>query len=189
VATSTVFIDDAVQGRLPPICAKSGEPTARHLTITQDMTGSLGALWLAVLFGPLGWLVLVVVAASRQRRNLTVRLPYSPHIIGRYASGVRQMFWCIAVVVALVVGALVAPAVIPIFPASRSVIVAAVVALFGVIVVAIFRWRAQRLLVKLSLDASGRWVTLREVHPAFAHACAEHMYPPDSAGSTHRSGS
>jgi hypothetical protein len=181
MAATTVFIDDAVSGNLPPICAKSGEPTTRHLTITQDMTGSLGALWLALFFGPPGWLLLLLVAASRRRSNLTVRLPYSAEVLGWYASAVRQMFWCIAVAIAALVACLAAAAVIPIFPAGSLAFIASVIVLAGAVAVAIFRWRAHRLLVVLSLDASGRWLTLHKVHPAFADACAEAARQPNPA--------
>ena len=157
---------------MPPICAKSGEPTSRHLTITQDMTGSLGALWLALFFGPLGWLLLLVVAATRRRSNLTVRLPYAADVLGWYASAVRQTLWCIGGAFAVLAACLAAPAVIPIFPADRLALIVPTVMLLGVVAVAWCRWRAHRLLVHLSLDASGRWVTLHKVHPAFADACS-----------------
>jgi hypothetical protein len=67
--------------------------------------------------------------------------------------------------------------------------VAAMVSLFiGAVATAVCRWRAQRLLVGLSLDASGRWVTLHKVHPAFAEACtaAEAARASDDRGGVRR---
>ena len=172
MAAVTVFIDDAVRGNLPDICAKSGEPTTGHMTITEDMSGSLGALWLAVLFGPVGWLILVLVASSRRRSNLTVRLPYSTRVLGRYTSAVREMFWCIGVTVAALGMCVAAVVAIPIVDGSTAWMAATAVLVVGVVATAVCRWRALRLLVGLTLDASGRWVTLHRVHPVFAEACA-----------------
>lgn len=171
MAAVTVFVDDAVGGNLPGICAKSGEPTTRHLTITEDMTGSLGALWLAVPFGPVGWLILVLVAASRRRSKLTVRLPYSTQVLGWYTSAVRQMLWCLGGTVVALGLCIAAPAAIPIVDGSTAWIAAMAVFGAGAVATTVCRWRGQRLLVGLSLDASGRWVTLHKVHPAFAEAC------------------
>lgn len=181
MAAVTVFIDDAVRGNLPGICAKSAEPTTRHMTITEDMSGSLGALWLAVLFGPVGWLVLVLVALSRRRSNLTVRLPYSTQVLGWYTSAVREMYWCIGGTVAALGLCVAASVAIPIVDGSTAWIAAMAVLVVGVVATAVCRWRALRLLVGLTLDASGRWVTLHDVHPVFAEACtaAERRYAAD----------
>ena len=40
---------------------------------------------------------------------------------------------------------------------------------------------ARRLVVGIDLDASGRWVTLSGVHPAFAAACDTRPTPTDAA--------
>lgn len=171
MAVVTVFVDDAVRGNLPGICAKSGEPTTGHMTITEDMSGSLGALWLAVLFGPIGWLILVLVASSRRRSNLTVRLPYSTQVVGWYTSAVREMFWCIGGTVAGIGLCAASVVAIPIVEGFTAWIAATAVLAVGVVATTVCRWRSLRLLVGLSLDASGRWVTLHRVHPAFAEAC------------------
>jgi hypothetical protein len=142
------------------------------------MTGSLGGLWLALFFGPPGWLLLVIVAACRPRRDLTVRLPYSTEVLGWYAAAVRRMFWGIGSVIAVLVASVVAPGIIPIFPAARLTVVVSVVVVVGAAAVGVLRWRAQRLLVGLSLDASGRWVTLHDVHRNFADACVERAQAP-----------
>ena len=80
MATVTVFVDDAVLGRLPPVCVKHGTWTDDRLTFTQDVGGrtGLGVAWLLVLAGPLGWIGLFMIAATRQNTELlTVTLPYS----------------------------------------------------------------------------------------------------------------
>jgi hypothetical protein len=80
VAEVTVFVDDAVRGRLPDTCAKEGIPTTDRLTMRCEVGGgsSLGVAWLLILAGPLGWLGLFIIGLSRRPADLmTVRLPVS----------------------------------------------------------------------------------------------------------------
>ena len=78
MASAMVFVDDAVLGHLPPVCAKTGEATTDHLILTVPVGGSegLGIAWLLLLAGPLGWLGLVVLQLTRRSETLTVRLPF-----------------------------------------------------------------------------------------------------------------
>ena len=81
MAQVTVFVDDAVQGTLPAVCAKDGVPTADRLTV-QTTVGDgarLGVLWLLVFAGPIGWIVLLFLSTSRSGRaeRLRVELPVS----------------------------------------------------------------------------------------------------------------
>lgn len=171
MAATTVFVDDAVQGNLPPVCAKTGAPTSKRLTIHQDLTGGLGAAWVLVFFGPLGWLVLLLVAASRRRSTLTVRIPYASDRLDTYVRTARR-----TIHLALGTGAglllVVAAHYGKVFTApAASMIAGLAVLVVGGIAVIVNGTIARRMLVGISLDASGRWVTLRQVHPAFAAAC------------------
>ncbi len=58
MARAMVFVDDAVLGRLPGVCAKTEVSTADHLVQTVPVDGGqgLGIAWLLVLAGPIGWL-------------------------------------------------------------------------------------------------------------------------------------
>lgn len=170
-ATATVFVDDAVRGDLPAVCAKTGAPATRRLTIHQDLTGGLGAAWVLVFFGPLGWLVLLLVALSRRRSTLTVRIPYADDELGRYVRTARRTFH-------LAIGTGVA--LLAIFGAafglalsdpSPLVFAGIGVLVVGGLAVVVNGAVARRMLVGVGLDASGRWVTLTRVAPAFAAAC------------------
>jgi hypothetical protein len=171
MSSTLVFIDDAVQGRLPAVCAKTGVPARRVLRLESDLTGGLGPLWILLFFGPLGWLVLVVVALSRRRSTLTVRLPYSDAVLGEYARRGRRTFICAGVVAVVLGVTAAAPFLFPDIEAQAAFSVAAVAFGAGVIAVAVCAWQARRMLVTVDLDASGRWVTLKRVHPDFAAAC------------------
>ena len=47
MALTRVFVDDAVLGRLPQVCAKDAVATTSHLTVDQAVgERGLGALWL-----------------------------------------------------------------------------------------------------------------------------------------------
>jgi len=171
MAATTVFVDDAVRGDLPGVCAKTGVPARKRLTIHQDLTGGLGAAWVLLFFGPLGWLVLVVVALSRRRSTLTVRIPYSDVELGGYVRTARRtVHLAIGTGAALV---LVAAAHFGqvLTDAPTAMLVAIAVLLLGGTAVLVNGALARRRLIGIDLDASGRWVTLRRVHPAFAAAC------------------
>ena len=78
MASATVFVDDAVLGQLPPVCAKSGVATSDRLIMTVPVGGSegFGIAWLLVLAGPIGWLGLFIYSIVRRVETLTVKLPY-----------------------------------------------------------------------------------------------------------------
>jgi hypothetical protein len=84
MAAALVFVDDAVLGRLPPICIKDGVPT-NDWFVARCGVGETGfisdvAAFVLLLVGPLGWLTLLVLAVMRRGRGgdvLTVRLPLS----------------------------------------------------------------------------------------------------------------
>ena len=172
MAAVTVFVDDAVLGRLPPICVKSGTSTDDRLTITQDVGGrtGLGVAWLLVLFGPLGWIGLFIVAASKQNNELlTVTLPFSEgaHLRWRQAQRARSQALLVMTV------ALLAALVSLVFRTTDSRLLAlglGVVVAGALVRVIVEAVRVNRATVRLSLDASRRWVTLSGVHPNFESA-------------------
>jgi hypothetical protein len=163
MASVEVFVDDAVRGTLPNVCVKTGEIADGPFRIEQGMGGGLGAAWLLVLLGPIGWILLVVVAASSRRSVLTVRLPYSEAAVDRELRLSRQRGIAIAVAVVLGFAALVRLASIPGLVWWGGAIAAVAVA-------AVIHVRLKQAEVGIRLDASGRWVTLSRVHPGFAHA-------------------
>ncbi|WP_426573578.1 hypothetical protein [Aquihabitans sp. McL0605] len=171
MSSVTVFVDDAVRGNLPSVCAKTGAPARKVMRIDQDLTGSLGALWLLVFFGPPGWVLFAVLAASRRRQHLVVRVPYADEMIRRYHAARRLTFRVAAGAGALLVAAFVLPFLFSTFPQGLDLAAGLFVLSGGLVAVLVCSWRAQRLLVGVDLDASGRWVTLKHVHPDFAAAC------------------
>ena len=63
MAAVTVFVDDAIRGDLPLVCAKTGEPTDLMIRMRQPVGGGLpAAAWLLLLLGPMGIIILVVLA-------------------------------------------------------------------------------------------------------------------------------
>jgi hypothetical protein len=162
MARVEVFVDDAVRGRLPNVCVKTGERADGKFRIEQSW-GGVGAGWLLVLLGPLGWIALAVWATAARRDVLTVRLPYCTAAFEREIRLSRERL--VAAVVAIVLGfaALVQLASVP-----RSVWVAATVT--AVVVAAVVHARLSWTQVGIRLDASRRWIRLSNVHPAFAEA-------------------
>jgi hypothetical protein len=169
-ASTVVFVDDAVRGTLPGVCAKTGRPASRFLTIHQDLTGGLGAAWVLVFFGPLGWLILALVAATRRRSNLTVRIPYADDELEAYVRAARRTMH-VAVGTGVVLAAIIAAHFALVLGSSTTVGLLMATVVIGGIAVLVSGVVARRMLVGVGLDASGRWVTLSRVHPAFAAAC------------------
>jgi hypothetical protein len=179
VAEVTVFVDDAVQGRLPGICAKDGIATTDRLRVREHMgTGDgLGVAWLLLLAGPLGWLGLAFVATMRGNAEvLTAELPFSEPAYQRMV-GARRSHRMTALVTTVSVLVLLLAAILPFGPLSGGPLLLAMLVLVACIG-GFFTWTASRRLsessIGLSLDASRRWVTLSRVHPAFAAAAKEH---------------
>lgn len=169
MATVTVFVDDAVLGRLPSVCVKNGTWTSDQLTFTHDVGGGtgLGLGWLLLLAGPLGWIGLFIMGATRQNNELlTVTLPFSEsaHIRLRQAQRARsQASW-------VALGAFAAAFVSLLFRTTDSRLLA--LALGVVVVGALVKLvmgtiTVNKAFIRLSLDASRRWVTLSGVHPDF----------------------
>lgn len=172
MAAVQVFVDDAVRGSLPDVCAKDGVAATSRLTVTTEIGrgNRLGILWLLVLAGPLGWVILVILALRPRGELLVVEVPYSRVAYDRMAAARHRRD------VALWAGGLGALALagvsvwVGLGAAGALLVVLLVVATAAVAVRAeIARLRAS---VRVELDASRRWVTLDDVHPAFADACA-----------------
>jgi hypothetical protein len=180
-----VFVDEAVLGNFPPVCVKDGVRTTDRLTVTQPIgAGPLSWAWLLVFLGPVGWILLLVLAAVARGGGevLTVELPWSETVYRRAVHARRYRRTGALATVVLATVALVVhshPA-----PASGLLVfclVALATAALAVTVVATVRLARER--VTVDLDASRRWVTIGRVHPAFAQAVQPHVDRPIPAGS------
>jgi hypothetical protein len=182
MAQTRVFVDDAVLGQLPQVCAKDGVPTGSRLTIDQEIgaTSRVGVLWLLLLLGPLGWLALLFLMARDSGDHLVIDVPLSATAYDRLRSArwARNRGIAIAVIGA-VVGLLLASQVDvadlgPVLVGAALVIGGGIALTGGV--------RVARESIAVSLDGSRRWVTLGRVHPAFAAACDAQVEAARRAG-------
>lgn len=176
----TVFVDDAVQGHFPRVCARTGQAGDGWLTIHEDVArGSSLSTWVFVLLllaGPIGWIAAVVFSGPGPSDILTVQVPWTVSVQARIVAlrQRRRIAWLLAAAGA---AALVAAMGVPSRPLAeggmtgRVLLVTLVSATVAAVVSALAEnWRIGRETVKVDLDASRRWVTLRNVHPAFAAA-------------------
>lgn len=173
-----MFVDDAVRGTLPGVCAKDGVPTTSGLTVHDELgdRAGLGVAWLLLLAGPPGWLGLLIISASRggRREVLTVQIPLSDEAYQRLRSARRGQS------IALAVAVLAAP--VALFtllafttPLVKAVaLMALVVTVIAVVALIANERRLRDARICVGLDASRRWVTLVGVHPAFVAACQAH---------------
>ena len=176
MASVTVFVDDAVQGTLPGVCARDGISTSSSLRRHDDVGGreGLGIAWLLLLAGPLGWLGLLVIAVSKSGRAemLSVELPMCDAAYERMRAARRLRDRSVLALLGSVVLGLLSLGIGDGGPLSSIGLVASgclmVVSLVTLLTGA---FRFDRESVGVTLDASRRWVTLSNVHPEFAAAC------------------
>ena len=169
MAAATVFVDDAVLGRLPPVCAKTGVETADHLVMTVPVGGSdgFGIAWLLIVLGPIGWLGLFLYGVLRRVETLTVRLPYcdEAYIELSNARHARRNVGLASIV-------LFVAAVLFLIPQSYAGRVAAgalgAACLWMMITYIVETFRVRRAAVGVDLDGSRRWVTLSHVSNVFS---------------------
>lgn len=167
MAAVSVFVDDAVRGRLPLVCVKTGERTDLMIRVQQPVGGGLnGAAWLLVFLGPPGWLALfVVMLLSSGQEYLTVRIPQTETAYRREKSLERFRLAAFGAGMATIFFGIVRPGMFPaLWLAAGVAFLVAAVALHGLV---------HRQTVVISLDESRRWVTLSGVHPDFVQAVGE----------------
>jgi hypothetical protein len=171
MAKATVFVDDAVLGHLPPVCAKTGVDTWDHLVMTVPVGGSegLGIAWLLLLAGPIGWLGLFIYAFARRVETLTVKLPYCDAAYNELTRTRRtRRNIGIAVIVLLIMAVLVAIA--KTYTARAGAVALAVVAVGLLLTFIAETLRVRRAAVQVDLDGSRRWVTLSRISDGLAEA-------------------
>lgn len=173
MAEVTVFVDDAVRGHLPAICAKDGVPADGRLRVSEEIGRSnrLGILWLLLLLGPIGWIVLVFLMSSDVGEQLKVELPFSDPAYDRIVEARRLRRWAVAIGAFGGFGLLVLTALLRLGPIGLVLTFALIIAAIAGALVA--EHRLGQASVGVSLDGSRRWVTLSGVHPVFAAACQE----------------
>ncbi len=173
MAEVTVFVDDAVLGRLPQVCSKRGTVTGSRLRTVEEVGRSnrLGVLWLLALAGPLGWIVLLVLGSRDSGELLAVEVPLSDTAYDELAAAQRLRLVAALSGAAGVVALLLLSAWAQLGSSGVVLIVVAILATLVMVFVA--ERRIGRASFGVSLDASRRWVTLAGVHPAFVAACRD----------------
>ena len=175
VADARIHVDDLAVGAGPAVCAITGAPTDHYVGVSSSEGGFQGWWLVLVLFGPIGWVALVVLAAlARRPSRVSGVLPICPEALDRYnatvavsqraivGAGLAMVAW-----VGFIVwdgGGVDAPVIVVL----SALVGLAVLVGCGASIVAPFRW------IDLQLDGSGRWVTVRRAHPGYAAALMRH---------------
>jgi hypothetical protein len=160
MARVTVSADRAVLGQFPPICVRTGERADGFVSVESTVGGPSPWALLLVFLGPIGWLVLLGILVAVRGEKYRVRLPY------------RESAWesirrtSVAGYVLLGVAAVVLVAGLLLRQEGVAILAAIVVAAIGVVVCL----ASNLMMPRLDLDATRRWITIRDVHPAFADA-------------------
>jgi hypothetical protein len=162
MAAVSVFVDDAIRGDLPLVCAKTAEPADLIIRMRQPVGGMPPVVWLLLLLGPVGFVGVLVLALSWPAEHLTVRIPETEVSYQRE----RQME-------RLRLGALAAGVFVPILGilgvGALPGLWLALAAAFLLVAAAlhVMLWRQA---IEVSIDVTRRWVTFRNVHPDFVDA-------------------
>jgi len=162
MSSVSVFVDDATRGRFPNVCVKTGAPSDGVVRI-EKYSGGLGFAWLLIFLGPVGWIVLLALAAMSRREVLTVRVPMSIAAEAQEPRLARQRAIALFACLGLVTAAILQLHPVPVEVWAGAAGVAAIVAI-GFHAAMLFTQ------IGVELDASRRWVTLSRVDPAFAAA-------------------
>jgi hypothetical protein len=169
--TVRVRLDDALVGRLPPVCVMTGERAGGYAPMV--VPRALGIAWLLLLAGPIGVLVLIGLY-PRLRTRYVIRVPMSDRAFDRWITERRRRLWCSWLGGAMLVFAVAIRWLGPL---------ALLVGLGGVLMLAVAyraHWRVPWLQPSLSADAGGRWVTMRGVHERFATAVSRSVKRKES---------
>ncbi|HVL05572.1 MAG TPA: hypothetical protein VM388_06265 [Acidimicrobiales bacterium] len=166
MAAVSVFVDDAIRGDLPLVCAKTGEPADLRVRVRQPVGGGFPlVVWFLLFLGPLGIVALVVAALlSPPPEYLTVRIPETGESFGRERQMERWRLAALGAGVGLPFLGIVGVGMFPLLWVGAGL---------GCWVVAgALTWMLWRQSIGVSIDVSRRWVTFSGVHPAFAEAVA-----------------
>jgi hypothetical protein len=158
-----VKLDDAMVGRLPAVCAMTGERADGYAPMV--VPKPLGLAWLLLLLGPFGVLLLVALY-PRLRVRYEVRIPMSEPAFDRWHRARVQRLW-----LSWLGGAGLVAAVALAWLGGLALLIAlASIASLGFAVRA--HVRAPWLQPTLTADRSGRALTMLGVHDRFAAAVA-----------------
>lgn len=160
----SVFVDDAIRGDLPRVCAKTGEPADLVIRTRTQVGGGLpGWAWFLLALGPPGFFVMVLAALLVPGPEyLTVRLPETEASFERERQLER---WRLAALGAGVALPFVGIFVVGMLPALWLALAVACFVAAGALT-----WVLWRQSITVNIDVTRRWVTLANVHPAFAEA-------------------
>ncbi len=162
MAAVSVFVDDAIRGDLPLVCAKTGEPADLMIRMRQPVGGMPPAAWLLLLLGPPGMIGLVIVALAWPAEQLTVRIPETEASYDRERQLERLRLAALGAGLLVLIYGVWRPGPFPALWLALG---------FGFFVAAaalhVMVWRQS---VGVSIDVTRRWVTLTGVHPNFVEA-------------------
>jgi hypothetical protein len=187
MADSTIWIDDVVTGRLPAVCVKSGRPADTWVRDEAEVSGPSLWMLLLVFLGPIGWIALVVMlVAGVGRQRITVELPFARDALDTLkAARTHRRRAGFGVAVVGLVGVL-SPLGGMSFGGITLIEALVATAILAVVALAISHVRLSSLEVGVSLDASGRWVTLKGVSDEFAAMARADQRRRSDERATHR---
>ena len=171
MASVTVFVDDAVLGRFPPVCAYTGNETRRLARVDAQVGRPPPLVWLLLVGGPPGWALLVVLLVCWRTERLLVKVPYSDAALERDRRRRRVRWGSLAVALFALAMAMTGASLLP----KVWLAIALAAALATLVSHALLYFDG----VDVDLDASRRWVTIRGVHDSFAAAVARSRVSTD----------
>lgn len=188
-----VFVDDAVQGRFPPVCAATGSPNDGWTTLHAPAVRRAlhPVVWVVgLLAGPAGWAVLFVLSVLDASRTewLDVELPWTERVHRETVALRRRRARAWAVVAIGLVGGLAVARLGPgggmPSPSWIAIAGASLAAIGGAATALVATWDLGRRTPAVHLDASRRWATISNVDLAFVAAVERDQARRRSSSST-----
>jgi len=159
-------VDDFERGRLPAVCALSGQPSDG--AYTETLRSPVGGQYLLLLFGVVPFLIVRYVT----RKEAKGKIPVTRAAFASLEAQAKERRWRAFLLVgggiaAWFLGAIVVADI----PALGWVVIAVgtVAFLAGIV------YDARTPLLRGHVEASGRWVVIENAHPAFAAAVADQV--------------
>jgi len=168
--TTRVPVDDFVVGDLPMICVDTGERADGMVDFETDDSRFQWWMIILVFLGPVGWVLMALIhGLSRGPGRVGGALPMTREALDDHnqMAKISNRAWVVPII-GFVSGALV------LMVSSRhwTYVFGTTLLMLGLVggfaVLAAMAFLTSRNRVSVDLDATGRWVEIRNVHPDFA---------------------
>jgi len=170
--TTRVPVDDFVVGDLPMICVDTGAPADGMVDFETDDSRFQWWMIILVFFGPVGWILIALIyGLSRGPGRVGGVLPMTRGALERHnqMAKISGRAWLVPIA-GVVSGALISMVSTSHWTDVLGAVLTVIGLLGGFAALVVMAFLTNKTRVSAELDATRRWIELRNVHPDFAAA-------------------